>query len=72
MEEEVLHKNIGEGTNNFQAVLDLTKSGLYVIGMQDDVIIWIGYSEVVCTDEDVGMHGTKLAMEFKTIGCGHH
>ena len=45
-------------------ILDLAKTGLNIIGMDNNVIVLIGHAEVVCTDKDVLPHGAKIAVEF--------
>ena len=53
-------------------VIDLSEAGLDIIGMQDHIIIVIGYLEVICLDGDVVKHEAELAVEFQTVGYGCH
>ena len=53
-------------------IFDLEKTGINVVGMNNDVIMGIGYSEVVCADKHVLPDRAELAVEFGTIGCEGH
>jgi hypothetical protein len=46
-------------------VLDLAN----VIGMNDNVVVGVGYLEVICPDQDVRAHRPEWACEFGTSRC---
>jgi hypothetical protein len=53
-------------------MLDVAKARLDVIGVQDDVVVGVGYPEVICPDQDICSHRPEQAWEFRASWCRCH
>jgi hypothetical protein len=53
-------------------MLDLMEAGLDVVGMDNNVTVWVQDPEVVCPDKDGFAHINELAFEFQAVQNGCH
>ena len=68
LEEQVFSKDVREYSRYAGVVLDLSKAQLDIIGMDDNVIVWVQYPQVVCPTKDVLMHMAKLTLKLEPRG----
>jgi hypothetical protein len=64
LEEQVVCKNVGKRACNIRVMFYLTEAGLYVIGMDDNVIRGVRDPEVVRPGKEFFADATEFALEF--------
>ena len=64
MEEQVVCKNVGKRAYNIRVMFYLTEAGLYVFGVDDDVVHGVQDPEVVRPGTEFFADATEFALEF--------
>ena len=64
LEEQVVRQDVGKRTWDIGVMFDLTEAGLYVIGVDDDVVCGVRDPKVVRPGEEFLADAAEFSLEF--------